>query len=305
MRFWLARNSEVPIREQLVAQVVLGILGDELKPGRRLPSTRELARRFHVHANTVSAAYRELERDGWLELRKGSGVYVREKLPATAVSPALALDQLIAGLFGAAREMGAPLASVRARLGQWLAAQPPDHFLLIEPDEELRNIVLQEIRAVVEFPAAGAGFAVCRQPESLAGAIPLVLPSKAERVRRELPPQAECLVLHIRSAPASLARYLPAPKDALLGIASRWPDFLKSARTMLLAAGFDADCLVVRDARKPGWAKGLRQTAAVVCDSLTAPQLPRGCLGIAFPLLAESSLAELKRYQEFLSRPLL
>src|SRR5258708_36810216 len=131
MRFWLARISEVPIREQLVAQVVLGILGDELKPGRRLPSTRELARRFHVHANTVSAAYRELERDGWLEMRKGSGVYVREKRPATAVSPALALDQLIPGLFRPARELGAPPASVRARLGHWRGAQPPHHFLPI------------------------------------------------------------------------------------------------------------------------------------------------------------------------------
>src|SRR5690349_18313800 len=61
MRLWLARGSEIPIREQVVTQVVLGILSDELPPGARLPSTRELARRFRVHANTVSAAYRELE----------------------------------------------------------------------------------------------------------------------------------------------------------------------------------------------------------------------------------------------------
>ena len=39
MRFWFARNSDVPIREQLVTQVVLGILSDDLHPGERLPST--------------------------------------------------------------------------------------------------------------------------------------------------------------------------------------------------------------------------------------------------------------------------
>jgi hypothetical protein len=46
MQLWFARGSEVSIREQLVTQVVLGILGDDLAPGQRLPSTRELARRF-------------------------------------------------------------------------------------------------------------------------------------------------------------------------------------------------------------------------------------------------------------------
>jgi DNA-binding transcriptional regulator YhcF (GntR family) len=67
MQFWFARRSEVLIREQLVTQVVLGILSDDLAPGERLPSTRELARRFDVHPNTVSAGYRQLEREsaGW------------------------------------------------------------------------------------------------------------------------------------------------------------------------------------------------------------------------------------------------
>lgn len=284
-----------------MTQIVLGILCDDLRTGQRLPSTRELARRFRVHANTISAAYKELEREGWLEFRRGSGVYVREKRPDMAASPTVALDQLIAGLFRSARELGVPLASVRTRLRHWLAAQPPDHLLLIEPDEELRNIILEEIRSALKFPVRGGGFEACRQGEALAGAIPVVLPSKAERVRCELPPQAECLVLQVRSAPASLAHYLPAPKDALLGIASRWPDFLKQARTMLLAAGFDPECLVVRDARKPGWDKGLRQTAAVICDSLTCKQLSRSCRTLPFPLLAETAIAELKRYEGFLS----
>ncbi len=55
MRLWLARRPEVSLREQLVTQVILGILCGELAAGERLPSTRELARRFHLHPNTVSA----------------------------------------------------------------------------------------------------------------------------------------------------------------------------------------------------------------------------------------------------------
>jgi DNA-binding transcriptional MocR family regulator len=68
MQLWFARGSEVSIRGQLVTRVVLGILGDDLAPGQRLPSTRELARRFHLHPNPVSAGYRQLARERWVEL---------------------------------------------------------------------------------------------------------------------------------------------------------------------------------------------------------------------------------------------
>jgi GntR family transcriptional regulator len=81
MQLWFARGGEVTIREQLVTQVILGILSDDLAPGQRLPSTRELARRFRLHPNTVSAGYRQLERERWVEFRHGSGVYVRERKP--------------------------------------------------------------------------------------------------------------------------------------------------------------------------------------------------------------------------------
>ena len=57
----------------------LGIVSNDLKVAERLPSTRELARRYDIHANTVSSAYRELARRGWVEFRKGSGVYVRPR----------------------------------------------------------------------------------------------------------------------------------------------------------------------------------------------------------------------------------
>ena len=64
MRLWLSKNSDVPIREQLVTQLILGIVSNDLKVKQRLPSTRDLARRYDIHANTVSAAYRELARRG-------------------------------------------------------------------------------------------------------------------------------------------------------------------------------------------------------------------------------------------------
>jgi DNA-binding transcriptional regulator YhcF (GntR family) len=302
MQLWFARGSEVTIREQLVTQVILGILSDDLAPGQRLPSTRELARRFRLHPNTVSAGYRQLERERWVEFRHGSGVYVRERKPELAPSSALALDQLIARLFRSARELGAPLSTVRSRLRQWLELQPPDHFLLIEPDEELRRILAVEIQQAVTFPVQSCGLQDC--PKTPDGAIPVVLPNRAAAVRQALPEGADVLTLQVRSVPTSLAGWLPAPSGTLIGIASGWPNFLKLARTILHAAGFHPDALVFRDARKANWQRGLQQTAAVVCDSVTATLLPAGCRAIPFPLLSESSIAELRRYVEFITRPI-
>ena len=302
MQLWFARGSEVSIREQLVTQVVLGILGDDLAPGQRLPSTRELARRFHLHPNTVSAGYRQLARDRWVEYRRGSGVFVRAKRPEMPLSPALVLDQMIASLFRAARVQGVSLPVLRSRLRQWLELQPPSHFLLIEPDEELRRIVTAEIQQVVSLPVVSCGFEDCSK--ALEGGIPVALPNRVTTVRQALPEGTELLTLRFRSVPSSLGEWLPAPSGALVGIASRWPDFLKLARTMLSAAGFHPDSLVLRDAREPNWQRGLKQTAAVVCDSVTANELPAGCRAIPFSLLAESSIDELRRYAEFVSAPL-
>ena len=304
MQLWFARDSEVTIREQLVTQVILGILSGDLAPGQRLPSTRELARRFRLHPNTVSAGYRQLERDRWVEFRHGSGVYVGAGKPEHPSSSALALDQLIGNLFRSARGLGTPLSAVRSRLRQWLELQPPDHFLLIEPDQELRRIVATEMQQAVTFPVKSCGLQECGHPEVLDGAIPVALPSKVKAAQQALPAATELLALQVRSVPSSLAGWLPAPSGALVGIASRWPDFLKLARTMMTAAGFHPDSLMLRDAGKANWQRGLEQTAAVVCDSAILSELPKNCRAICFPLLSESSIEDLRHYEEFVRNPL-
>jgi len=301
MQLWFARGSQVPIREQLVTQVMLGILSDDLAPGQRLPSTRELARRFHLHPNTISAGYRQLARNRWVEFRRGSGVYVRAGKPESPVSPDVALDQMIAQLFRCARKMGVSLPELRNRVRHWLEMQPPDHFLLIEPDEELRRILAAEIRMAVSLPVESCG--IDTAPDTVNSGIPVLLPNREAAARKLLAAQAEILVLQVRSVPASLAAYLPVPPGALIGIASRWQEFLKLARAVLSAAGFHPDSLIFRDAREPGWQRGLQQTAAVVCDALTAAQLPPACRAIAFPLLSEPSIAELRRYEAFVRQP--
>lgn len=304
MQLWFAHESAVTLREQLVTQFILAILSDDLRPGQRLPSTRELARRFRLHPNTVSAGYRELERSRWVEFRRGSGVYVRDTKPEATLSSAFALDRLIADLLRSARQLGIPLATVRSRLTHWFEMQPPDHFLLIEPEEELRRILAAEMQKAVRLPVKTCGLRDPQLADLLESAIPVTLAGNEKMMREELPEGVELLALKVRSVPASLAGWLPAPPGVLLGVASRYPGFLKMARTILVAAGFHPDTLIFRDARKTNWQRGLKETAAVVCDPLTALDLPRTSRVLSFPLVSETSLAELQRYEEFIRAPL-
>jgi GntR family transcriptional regulator len=295
MRIWLSKNSEVPVREQLATQIVLGIVSWDLKPGQKLPSTRELARRFKIHSNTVSAAYRDLAERGWVELRRGSGIYVREHGGDHLSSEELRLDQLINAFLQAARESGYSLGEIQARIKRLLKLQPPDHFLVIESDKELREILVAEIKEATGFRVSGAGLEACADASVLAGAQPVAFyGQEGERIRGMLPPGTNCLLLHARSVPDSMqGRELPPP-EALVAIVSHWPEFLRRARTMLIAAGIDPTSLSSSDARERGWQRGLRSSAFVITDALTATQLPGGCDIRVFRLIADSSLGELR-----------
>jgi GntR family transcriptional regulator len=303
MQLWFAHESAVTLREQLVTQIILAILSDDLPPGQRLPSTRELARRFRLHPNTVSAGYRQLERERWVEVRRGSGVYVRDTMPERAKSAAFALDRLVDDLLRSARRLGIPLATVRSRLAHWFELQPPDHFLLIEPDEDLRRILAAEVQRAVKLPVKSCGSPDARLPGLLESAIPIALAGKEKIVRAELPEGSELLALKVRSVPESLAGWLPAPTGVLVGVASGWPGFLKMARTILVAAGFEPDTLLFRDTHKANWQRGLKAAAAVICDAVTALELPNTARVVSFPLVSEASLTELQRYEEFIRAP--
>jgi GntR family transcriptional regulator len=296
MRLWLSRNSEVPLREQLTTQIKLGIVSHDLRPGERLPSTRELARRYQIHANTVSAAYRELAARGWLEFRRGSGVYVRALDRERPLDAQLELDQLISVFLQRARAAGFALGEIQTRIKHWLKLQPPDHFLVLEADEELRAILVAEIAAATGFAVRGLSLEDCARTGLPTGAAAVAMYGQSERVRALLPPDTSCLLLRSRSIPDALkGQQRPAP-DALIAIVSRWPEFLRWARTMLVSFGVEPSALSLRDARTRGWQRSLRASAFVITDALTAQQLPAGTSTRVFHLIADDSLAELRGF---------
>jgi GntR family transcriptional regulator len=74
-------RSPTPIYAQIAARVRIAVASGELSTGDALPSVRALAGTLRVNPATVVQAYRDLERDGVVEMRQGSGTFIATLSP--------------------------------------------------------------------------------------------------------------------------------------------------------------------------------------------------------------------------------
>ena len=72
--------SGVPLYLQLVEQIKHAIESGVMRPGDQLPSVRKMAEDLLINPNTVARAYRDLEQEGVIELKHGSGAFIRETI---------------------------------------------------------------------------------------------------------------------------------------------------------------------------------------------------------------------------------
>jgi GntR family transcriptional regulator len=69
-------HDRQPIYRQLMDRLIHGILEKHYPEGDYLPSVRQLAADFQINPLTVAKAYKELARDGLIELQRGEGLTV-------------------------------------------------------------------------------------------------------------------------------------------------------------------------------------------------------------------------------------
>lgn len=105
----------------VVRQIELLILRGILRPGERLPAERELSERLGVSRPSLREAVADLQEQGLLNARAGSGIYVAEVL-GSAFSPALTHlfathDEAVFDYLSFRRDMEGLCAERAARLG--------------------------------------------------------------------------------------------------------------------------------------------------------------------------------------------
>jgi GntR family transcriptional regulator len=288
----LNRKGGIPVRDQLVAQLEMRILGGAIPSGERLPSVRTLARRLRVHANTVSAAYRRLEATGHVEMRKGAGVFVRAASGA-GLSSARDLDEMIALAIDEATRQGYRVAQIRAAVKRWLDSTPPVRFVTVDPSLSMAELLRAEVLPVASLPVeARALDAVARAPESLEGAVAVSLPYHVAALRRAAP---RTTVLEVNlEIPAGVPQALKkVPGGAIALVISHADTVLPFSKTLLKSLR-DDDLLVetrlLSDGR--GWRRLLPAADVVFADVLSADTVaqvrPRGL--VCFRLLSDAVL---------------
>lgn len=68
-----------PIYQQVVDEIKGLIARGELREGEPLPPVRQVASNLGVNLNTIATAYRELQNEGLIAIRHGSGAVVTSR----------------------------------------------------------------------------------------------------------------------------------------------------------------------------------------------------------------------------------
>jgi GntR family transcriptional regulator/MocR family aminotransferase len=71
----------MPLYRWLYEELRSAILAGHLRPGARLPATRDLAAQYRISRPTIVTAFEQLRSEGYVEGKVGSGTYVSETLP--------------------------------------------------------------------------------------------------------------------------------------------------------------------------------------------------------------------------------
>jgi GntR family transcriptional regulator / MocR family aminotransferase len=74
-------RPELPLYRWLYEELRAAILAGHLRPGARLPATRDLATQYGLSRPTIVIAFEQLQSEGYVEGKTGSGTYVSQTLP--------------------------------------------------------------------------------------------------------------------------------------------------------------------------------------------------------------------------------
>jgi GntR family transcriptional regulator len=285
MNLHVDARSPIPIRRQLTAQLKHAIESDGLPRDQALPSIRELAGFLGINANTVARVIEDLKQSGYVEVRRGRGVFVaaappvrpspglREGFLKDVVIRAAALgmtaDDLAVGVLSLAGVRPAAIdGAVEVLLVECSAAELDFFARQLEAHLPIRvdKVLLGELKAITKrrIPARRWRAAVtsfCHLPE-------------VERVlsTTDVPVIALLTEAHLET----LRRLAQLPKGTRVGVAS---DALETAHNLEHSIANAALPNIVLVGTGPAEGAGLgrlvRRVDVLVCSSSVAERVRR------------------------------
>lgn len=270
MHIEIDKRSDVPVHEQIAAQLVFLIGTGGLKPGMPLPSVRALAMRLGIHRNTISRAYHDLTLNLLVEKRTGRRLVVQGP-EVDDGQGARNLDELVNLTIAEAQRQGYTLRQIQERLLRRLRMVPPDRLLVVAQDAGMRMLFRHELsarfRCRVDTCVPGE---LESNPQRSVGAVAVTPPGNVRRLRAVLPNDHPVVPITYATATEPLRAVRELTQPSLIAIVSVSEYFLEMARAILARAmgrGHSIRGYLLRGKRPPS----LGAADLVVCDSLAYP----------------------------------
>src|SRR5215211_8035007 len=272
-------KSHVPVHVQLEGQIKHLILTGSFEVGSRLPSIRAMAGFLRVNRNTVARVFTNLEREGYVESRRGSGVYVVEPpVEAEDIKRQEVLERVI-DLASAQEVPVEDLAyALLARAG--VRPQEKTRILFVECtraeldqfSEELEEQLPVEVEKVLVADLADR----VSEAEELPWRLAVTTFFHIHEVQEIVEPRGiEAVALLAEATLDSLQRLTELPSGTPVGVVGWGRTCMENLSLSIEGAGLDhLDFLQVYVDEEPGAVLAtLDRVRTVVCASVTAGRL--------------------------------
>jgi len=295
VRIRIDRDSDVPLREQIAAQLVFLIGIEQLRPGDALPSVRQLARVLKVHHNTVSQAYRDSMLEGLVERRRGRPLTVRAKRSRT--SRTSDLDGIIDAAIAAADEIGFSAHDLQRHLEGRLHTAQPRRILVVSKRPGLQMLTGVELRQQLDVPIDTCSpDDLASDPRRAMGALVLSSPGALPQVEKTLPVEHPRIRIRYAAPDPEIERIGALLEPSVVVVASVSRYFLEIARDILAPVIGTRHTLVER-LMKSSSRSVPRFADLVICDSIAYRVLkPEDSTGrvLCHPLISVECLEEIQ-----------
>ena len=278
MNLQINSQSHVPVHLQLEQQIKHLILTGSFEVGSRLPSIRAMAGYLRINRNTVARVFSDLEREGFVESRRGSGMYVLEP-PVDAVEMK---DEVLERVMDLAAAQGLPVEDLAYALLARAGAAPREKtkILFVECtleeldqfSDELEGQLPVEVERVLLEDLSGRLAENGEPPWALA----VTTFFHVHEVQDLMEPiGVETVALLAEANIESLRRLTELPAQTPVGVVGWGQTCMENLSRSIEGAGLDHlnFVSVYVDEETDGVLEALEEVEVVVCASITARKL--------------------------------
>jgi DNA-binding transcriptional regulator YhcF (GntR family) len=168
VKFTLDRNCSLSYYEQVKGQIISCLYTGKLREGDRLPTIRQMAEDLGVNYKTVQKIYNRLQQEGYVEVNRGSGAFIRrQKESEFEELRRKAISNLIKDALDRANRLGLSPEKFAALLDNYIA--PSQHKTLscvVVDDEEEALVFSKELQRRLGINAQPVPLALLEENEN-------------------------------------------------------------------------------------------------------------------------------------------